>query len=230
MRLAKPAADVGLSTNHPALHRAFWAETIDLPAEGELAIGGEQTQFRFDAHGSVVKVNGFAAPLPPGPPTGYREVLIARAGLSAAQAFSAPDGARVSLVPPGFSGIDQIGVRLAVRDLDAHRRFYAEALGLPEEAPGAFRIGRSLIAMEHDPEAQSVSGPAGAGWRYITIQVFAADAAHARALAHGAAEARAPTTLADVARFSIIRDPDGNAIELSQRKSLTGSLEIITDR
>jgi hypothetical protein len=31
--------------------------------------------------------------------------------------------------------------------------------------------------------------------------------------------------LGDVARFSIIRDPDGNAIELSQRASIVGALD-----
>ena len=44
-------------------------------------------------------------------------------------------------------------------------------------------------------------------------------------LAHGGREARAPVTLGTTARISMVRDPDGNWIELSQRASLTGSLE-----
>jgi lactoylglutathione lyase len=44
-------------------------------------------------------------------------------------------------------------------------------------------------------------------------------------LAHGGREARAPVTLGSTARISMVRDPDGNWIELSQRASLTGSLE-----
>ena len=40
----------------------------------------------------------------------------------------------------------------------------------------------------------------------------------------GAWEGRAPSVLGDVARISFVRDPDGNWIEISQRKSLTGSL------
>jgi lactoylglutathione lyase len=51
------------------------------------------------------------------------------------------------------------------------------------------------------------------------------DAEHAYALAHGAGEGRAPVTLGQTARISMIRDPDGNWIELSQRASITGSLE-----
>jgi hypothetical protein len=43
--------------------------------------------------------------------------------------------------------------------------------------------------------------------------------------ASGGREALAPTTLGTTARISMVRDPDGNFIELSQRASLTGSLE-----
>jgi lactoylglutathione lyase len=65
----------------------------------------------------------------------------------------------------------------------------------------------------------------GPGWRYITFQVFKVDMEHAAALAAGAREALAPITLGATARISMIRDPDGNWIELSQRASIVGSLE-----
>ena len=35
----------------------------------------------------------------------------------------------------------------------------------------------------------------------------------------------APVRLGDVAYISFVRDPDGNWIEISQRKSITGSLD-----
>ena len=54
---------------------------------------------------------------------------------------------------------------------------------------------------------------------------FEVDREHAHVLAHGGREARAPVTLGTTARISMVRDPDGNWIELSQRASLTGSLE-----
>ena len=38
-------------------------------------------------------------------------------------------------------------------------------------------------------------------------------------------EALAPLTLGTTARISMVRDPDGNWIELSQRASITGSLD-----
>mgnify|MGYP002682816373 CR=1 FL=1 len=65
----------------------------------------------------------------------------------------------------------------------------------------------------------------GRGWRYITFQVFEVDREHAHVLAHGGREARAPVTPGPTARISLVRDPDGNWIELSQRASLPGSLE-----
>ncbi|HBK11323.1 MAG TPA: VOC family protein, partial [Gammaproteobacteria bacterium] len=40
----------------------------------------------------------------------------------------------------------------------------------------------------------------------------------------GGAEGMAPVRLGDVAYISFVRDPDGNWIEISQRKSITGSL------
>ena len=47
-------------------------------------------------------------------------------------------------------------------------------------------------------------------------------------LAHGGGEAVAPVTLGTTARISMVTDPDGNRIELSQRASIVGSLEPAT--
>ena len=44
-------------------------------------------------------------------------------------------------------------------------------------------------------------------------------------LAGGGAEGMAPVRLGDVAYISFVRDPDGNWLEISQRKSITGSLD-----
>ena len=88
-----------------------------------------------------------------------------------------------------------------------------------------FRAGESLIFLEQSPDAPSDAGMRGHGWRYITFQVFKVDDEHARVLARGGREAMAPVTLGTTARISMVRDPDGNWIELSQRASITGSLE-----
>lgn len=225
MQLAKPQIDIGLSTNDLPPMLAFWQGEAGAAFDHLLPIRRGQDQHRHDVAGSVLKINHHAAPLPPNPPSGYRELLIAREGLAAPRPLADPEGNRVTLVPPGHDGVTQIGVRLAVRDLAAHRRFYGEALGLPEERPGAFRAGESLILLEESPEAPADAQMQGPGWRYITFQIFKVDEVHAAVVAKGGREALAPVTLGTTARISMVRDPDGNWIELSQRASIVGDLE-----
>jgi len=228
MELAKPRIDIGLSTNGLEPMLSFWQGDAGVSFDHVLPIRRGHNQHRHDANGSVVKINHHADPLPASTPAGYRELIIARAGLAAPRDLVDPDGNRLRLVPSGADGITQIAVRLAVRDLDAHRRFYRDALGLVEEptrvAGAAFRAGESLLLLDRSADAPSDAQMAGSGWRYITFQVFKVDAEHAQVLAAGGREALAPTTLGSTARISMVRDPDGNWIELSQRASIVGSL------
>jgi len=230
MKLAKPRVDIGFFTNNAQPALDFWQNDIDLPFDHLLPIRKGQKQHRYDLLGSVLKINELADPIPDRPLSGYRELLIAREGVSAPKQMTDPEGNRVTLVPSGMFGIERIGIRLLVRDLDAHRRFYAEALGLAEgaAADGAatFLAGDTVFLIEQSPDAPSDSGMEGKGWRYVTFQVFGVDREHAHVLKHGGREARAPVTLGTTARISMVRDPDGNWIELSQRASITGSLEI----
>ncbi len=228
MHLAKPRFDIGLATNALEPMLAFWQHEAGVPFDHLLKIRRGMDQHRHDLMGSVLKINHLADPLPTTPPSGYRELLIARDGLAAPRPMTDPDVNRVSLIPMGQDGITQIAVRLAVRDLAAHRRFYGEALGLPEEpyAKGAaFRAGESLVLLEQSPDAPSDTPFEGRGWRYLTFQVFKVDAEHARILERGGREAVAPRTLGTTARISMVKDPDGNWIEISQRASITGSLD-----
>ena len=224
MDLAKPRIDIGLSTNDLGPMLSFWQGEVGARFDHLLPIRRGQDQHRHDVAGSVLKINHHADPLPHSPPSGYRELLIARDGLAAPRALADPEGNRVSLAPPGHLGVTQIGVRIRVRDLGAHRRFYGEALGLPAAGPASFQAGESLILLEEDPDAPSDAGMQGPGWRYITFQVFKVDVEHARVVAAGGREALAPLTLGTTARISMVRDPDGNWIELSQRASIVGSL------
>jgi catechol 2,3-dioxygenase-like lactoylglutathione lyase family enzyme len=225
VQLAKPQIDIGLSTNQLQPMLAFWQGDLGVRFDHLLPIRRGQDQHRHDLAGSVLKINHHTEPLLVTSPSGYLELVIARAGLAEPVALTDPDGNRVSLVPPGTDGVTQIGVRIGVRDLDAHRRFYAEALGLPEEARGTFRAGESVILLEPDAAAPSDAEMQGTGWRYITFQVFKVDQEHAAVVSNGGREALAPTTLGTTARISMVRDPDGNWIELSQRASIVGSLE-----
>lgn len=230
MRLAKPRIDIGFATNNAEPCLEFWQNRIGLPFEYMQPIRRGHKQFRYDLLGSILKINRMYERVPDRPPSGYRELLIAREGLGAPEPLTDPEGNRVTLVPKGTHGIARIGIRLAVRDVEAHRRFYKEALGLEEGPPAGkaatFLAGDTVLLIEQSPDAPSDSGMEGRGWRYITFQVFEVDREHAHVLAHGGREARAPVTLGTTARISMVRDPDGNWIELSQRASITGSLEV----
>jgi len=231
MKLAKPRIDIGFATNNAPAALAFWQNEIGLPFDYTQPIRRGYKQHRHDLCGSILKINQVYEPLPDNPPSGYLELLIAREGIAAPVAMTDPEGNRVSLVPKGLFGIERIGIRLGVRDVEAHRRCYTEALGLPPGrsagAGGAmtFIAGDTVLIVEPDANAPGDAAFEGRGWRYITFQVFEVDREHADVLAHGGREARAPVTLGTTARISMVRDPDGNWIELSQRASLTGSLE-----
>ena len=228
MKLAKPRIDIGLATNNLTPMLAFWQGAAGAAFDHVLQIRPGHDQHRHDINGSVLKVNHPSVTLPDAPPSGYRELLIAKPGLETVTSLADPDGNRVRLVPMGSSAVAQIGIVLAVRDLDAHRRFYRDALGLTEEADDAgavFRAGESLLILRESADAVADPPIQGRGWRYITFQVFKVDEEHARVLAAGGVEGMAPVTLGRTARISMVRDPDGNWIELSQRASIVGSLD-----
>jgi catechol 2,3-dioxygenase-like lactoylglutathione lyase family enzyme len=227
MQLAKPCIDIGLATNNLQPMLRFWQDEAGVAFDHRLPIRRGMDQYRHDLAGSVLKINHLADPLPASSPSGYRELLIARVGLDRETTLTDPDGNRVRLLPPGRFGVGQMGVRMAVRDLEAQRRFYVNGLGLTEEpyADGAaFRAGESVVLIEQDDAAPQGAPFEGSGWRYLTFQVFKVDAEHARILEYGGREAVAPRTLGTTARISMVLDPAGNWIEISQRASITGSL------
>jgi lactoylglutathione lyase len=227
MRLAKSRIDVGLFTNSIDELLFFWRNDAGLRLDHVLTVRRGQMQYRHEAFGSVIKMNYSAEPLRCSPASGYRELLVARPGSVRTERLVDPDGNRVTLVPVGHDGITQIGVRIGVSNLEAHRQFYARVLELKEEkhpAGAAFRAGDSLIILNEESDVSQNAGLEGAGWRYITFQVFNVDRVHSGALEAGAREGLAPVTMGTTARISMILDPDGNWIELSQRASLVGSL------
>ncbi len=232
MNLAKPRIDIGFATNDAPSALAFWQGEMGLPFDHTLPIRRGYKQHRHDLCGSVLKINQLHDPIPDHPPSGYRELLIARDGITAPQPLIDPDGNKVARVPRGMFGIERIGIRLGVRDVEAHCRFYTEALGLKQGvssgAAMTFLAGDTVLIVEPSSDAPDDASFEGKGWRYITFQVFEVDREHAHVLAHGGREARAPVTLGTTARISMVRDPDGNWIELSQRASLTGSLTPVT--
>jgi lactoylglutathione lyase len=224
MKLAKPHLDVAVMTDRIEPMLAFWQGQVGLVFEEELPTGRGNVQHRHALNGSVFKLNHSPA-LPDAPATGIRELWIARDDLDAPRALSDPDGSSVRLVPRGEGGIEGVAVRIAGRDLEALRHFYGDVLELEEVGPTTFRCGDSLLFLEEDPEAPLDAGLAGRGYRYLTIQVFGCEAEHRRILQAGAREGMPPHRGGNVAIFSMVLDPAGNWIEISQRASLTGPLD-----
>ena len=225
MQLAKPALDVGLYTNQREAMLEFWQQRAGVPFDELLPAGRGVHQLRHRIGESILKINHVREPLTASPPAGYRRLSLAREGVREPQELVDPDGNAVRLVPPGWQGIAQLELELAVRDREAARAFYRDALGLEEPSPGRFRCGVSLIALREDAEAASDPPLRAPGYRYTTVQVFDVVSEHAGILRRGGREGTAPVRLGEVAYISFVRDPDGNWIEISQRKSLTGSLE-----
>ncbi len=225
MRLAKQHLDLGLFTTNESAMLEFWQQQVGLPFEETLPLGGGVRQHRHAMNGSVLKLNAARDPLNEAPPSGYRELLIAREGVAVPEHLTDPDGNRILLVPPGHLGVQGIGVRLAVRDAEAHRRFYAGAMELEEGDAGAFRCGDSLLLVDEDAAVERTEPLRASGFRYLTVQVWSVDEEHRGIVERGGSEGRPPATLGSTARVSFVRDPDGNWIEMSQRASLTGSVE-----
>lgn len=224
MKLAKPHLDVAVMTDTAEPMLAFWQQEVGLVFEEALPTGGGNMQHRHAMNGSVFKLNHSRNGLPDAPPTGLRELWIARPGLAEARSLVDPDGNRVRLVPSGEAGVTGVAVRVAGPDLPAQRAFYGEVLGLEGAGPDAFRCGDSLLLLEEDRRTPRDPGLAGRGYRYLTIQVFDCPAEHARILAQGGREGLPPRRLGDMVVFSMVRDPAGGWIEISQRASLTGPL------
>jgi len=227
MQLAKSVIDVGLSTNNLEPMLRFWQQDAAVRFDHMLPVRRGQKQYRHDEQGSVIKLNHHTEPLPEAAPSGFRELIIAREGLREPRRMVDPDGNRVQLVPKGFDGVTQLGVAMGVRSLSEHRRFYGDILGFAEQSwsgDAAFCLGDSLLLLEEDRAATADPVRQARGWRYITLQVADIDAVHGELRSKGVREGLAPITLGDVARISMILDPDGNWIELSRRASIVGSL------
>ena len=224
MKLAKPHVDVGLFTNNEQAMLEFWQRDVGLPFEETLPLGGGVRQHRHAMNGSVLKLNAARDPMNDARTSGYRELAIAREGIVAPRTLVDPDGNRVVLVPPGFERVTGIRVRMAVRNADEFRRFFADAMQFEEIDATTYRCGDSLVTVEQDASAARTEPMRAQGFRYLTVQVHDVDAEHRGIVERGGDEGRPPVTLGTTARVSFVRDPDGNWIEISQRASLTGSL------
>lgn len=221
MKLAKPHLDIGLFTNDIEAQRRFWSDTAGLRLDHELTVRPGIVQHRYDAHDSVIKVNHFDEPFAPQPASGYSGLTIARAGKPAWEGKH-PGGESVRLVPPGTDGVVGIAVTVSTPDPERMMAFYVDAMEFEAVDARTARCGDSLLFVEAGPGGQDSEDFVGPNFRYLTVQIFDADAECDAIVRRGGRLGRAPVTLVDVARYGFVLDPDGNWIEISARASLTG--------
>ena len=221
MKLAKPALDVGLYTNQLDPSLAFWQDQVGLTYSEMLPLGGGARQHRHAIGDSVLKVNHSRHELERGD-SGLSKLSIYSASVEEPAQLLDPDGNDIDLCPLTAQS-PNLSLTQAETDLARSEEFYAQTLGLAQDDEGGFRAGASQILLTQGGELGEVPQKA-LGLRYMTFQIFDVVAEHAYVISHGGSEGMAPVRLGDVAFISFVRDPDGNWIELSQRKSITGSL------
>lgn len=211
---AKPAFDVGFATNRLEAHENFWGSEIELSFDHMAKLGGGFRQHRWRQGDSIIKVNHTREPLADVPSGGYRSL-----GLNAARSAEVvtPDGVPVHLRPD--PDVD-LTLHAVTNDPDAFARFYGEALGLKSDSAGGFLLGRSRIVASAGAPPR-IDGWREKGLRYMTVQIFDCDQITAAMERAGAEVGMPPRTIGQV-RYSFVRDPVGNWIELSERASLTG--------
>jgi lactoylglutathione lyase len=222
MELAKPALDVGLYTNQLDPMLAFWQEQAGVEFSELLPVGGGVHQHRHAIGDSILKVNHSRDPLDRSTPSGLKKLVLFSDQVDERQELMDPDGNEVDLAPRADDS-PNLRLVLEVNDLARSSAFYGNTLELPRKGDTLFAAGNSEIELVEGTVAPIQQKAL--GYRYMTFQVFDVVGEHAHIISHGGSEGRSPIRLGEVAYISFVRDPDGNWIEISQRKSITGSLD-----
>ncbi|GEM_PF-6250827 len=231
MELEKDCLDFGMFTNNPDAMHQFYGGELGLKFEGTVAMGPKFKLSRYLLNGSVLKLWHAADPLPPRAGSGFKVLTIADPKTSAPRAVRDPDGNQLQFVPPGHNRVDQIEFQMGVSDLKQAERFYADVMGAQPMGDGRYRLGQTILTLGADPSARqvrtepvinpldAVSAMAGAGIRYLTLQVRDCAAEYQRLSGKPYNPGVAFTSGAgNLAGLFMIRDPDGNWMEVLQRK------------
>lgn len=223
--LARDKFDVGLLTEQPDAALGFWSGERGFAVERTIEPYPGIVQHKLDMHGAVFKVNGLA-PSGMRPPhrNGLRLLRVAEVGIDEPRHAQDPDGNLVELVAPG-AGVRSFGVHFAVSDEDACTRWYEDVLRLEPTGVRTYDCAGADISFSWSPDA--IPGLVGGalGYLYLTIQVMDAYAATDLLVSRGATvvQPTAPVESQPGTVMSLLADPDGNILEISQRPDLVAA-------
>lgn len=221
MKLSKSQLDIGTMVHDWPAAETFWADTVGLAYTKFEKLGGGVRQHRFDANGSVIKVNHSRSPMT-AQATIHRGLRIVSSQVTEPEVTHDPEGIEVELVPSGHDGITNVEIINATADLNEARRFWVDGIGGVEIEPGRFRVGESVIRCVEEAGLESPSQRSGPGLRYLTVQVSDVDSAFSKLVDMGFVGETKPVSLGTTARISFVRDPDGGYVEVSERAEFTG--------
>jgi catechol 2,3-dioxygenase-like lactoylglutathione lyase family enzyme len=222
--LARPGLDFGLPTDHERARRKFY-EALGLSYLQTDHIMDGQDEVYYTLHGSWLKIVTSDKLMSEGV-SGYQQLLIADPSVDHVTGLFDPDGLKVSLVPPGHLGIEEVGVVTKVNDVEAQVRFLLD--GLEADPVGAgFRVGNTVFFIDK-AESLLQPGPMFArGFTMVTLIVRDIFRAHASLIdaggAHGLRVCEDPM-VPGRCLYSFVQDPNGNWIELVQFSELSGPL------
>jgi len=220
LKLAKPALDFGLLTDDASMIDFFQRE-VGLGKAELLPIAPGVVQHRFDFMGSVIKVN-VVDELSVEARSGYAALVLAGPALGPPRTLQGPDAVVVEIVRAGEEGVTALGIRLRVPERERAEAYFRDALGW-ELAAARVRVGSSVLLLEEAADAPAEVQLPVRGWTYMTVQIFDCDAVTDDIVARGAKLIAEAKNHGEVARFSMVADPWGNSLEISERSSVTGA-------
>ena len=160
MNLAKPYIDVGLYCRDREAVTAFWQQEVGLAFESLLKLGGGAQQWRHDLSGSILKINHQRDGLLDAVASGYDGIVVADETVDEPVTMTDPEGNRVTLVQPGFEGIDQIAVEMAVADPALHATFMRRVLGCQEISSRHLKWGETSFYLSQKRDLEGHAGNA----------------------------------------------------------------------
>ncbi len=220
--LARGVLDPGLFSDNAPKMQDFYISEVGLGFIEELVHSPTYRELMFTVPGGKMKIQASTETMQPAV-TGYRELIIARPGLSEARSMTDPDGLTVTLVPPGHRGVTHVGVVCAVADVGAQARFLSKAMDA-RPLDGGLRVGDTQLILQEAEGPYATTPPFARGFTYITLIVHDNVAAHQALLDAGAEHSARILRLADRCLFSWVKDPSGNWIEMVQYAELSGPL------